>query len=88
MQIFKLLEFRRHNTNTEPKKVLPVSPINNLAGCQFKIKKPINGPNNTKYVGSTSTLNTSKKTTIQLPTNPSRPSIKLIKFITPVERIK
>ena len=48
MLIFKFWELRRQSTNTEPKKVLPVSPINNLAGCQFKIKNPIKDPNKTK----------------------------------------
>ena len=69
-----------------PKNVLPISPINTLAGLQFKIKKPVKAP----AKGEISWFNLKEKnnnaTDKQPATKPSEPSMKLMKLIIAVPK--
>ncbi len=74
--------------NIPPKKVLPTSPIKIFAGYQFKIKKANKHPAigiNCKF---DVILIQTKIIKQQQVAKPSRPSIKLVKFIKPVSEIK
>ena len=69
-----------------PKNVLPTSPINILAGLQFKIRKPIKAP----AKGDISWFNLKEKNNNakdkQPATKPSEPSMKLMKLIMAVPK--
>ena len=71
-------------TKTDPKNVLPRSPINTLAGSQLKIKKPKIAPAKGNRKGKLIIAKDPKTIAIQEANIPSIPSIKFIKFIIAV----
>ena len=83
----KLLVFIKIQTKYAPKKLLPTSPINILDGLQLKIKKPIKDPT-TKKVGLIMKNIEKEKIIIEEPDKiPSIPSMKLKKFMMPINKI-
>ena len=74
-------------TYSAPIKVLPTSPINIFAGGQFQIKNPKQAPIIGKVDKSPINTNVRNTNDTQEANKPSRPSIKLQKFIIPVAKI-
>jgi hypothetical protein len=76
-----LFKLKRIETRYAPRKVLPVSPINILAGSQFQYKKPSNEPNNIKIKISNCKAQNNNISIIFPAKIPSMPSMKLQKFM-------
>ncbi|WP_241434020.1 MULTISPECIES: hypothetical protein [unclassified Prochlorococcus] len=74
--------------NKAPKNRLPMSPINNAAGCQLKRRNANMEPQIGISTGKDIKEIESNITNIDPASNPSIPSIKLIKLITDVENNK
>ena len=80
-----LLVFNSTQTTTPPKKLLPISPINILEGFQLKNKKPIVEPIIPNIDPFIKDIEEHRKIKINPDRSPSTPSMKLQKFIIPVE---
>lgn len=78
--VFKII-----HTNTPPKKLLPTSPINIFDGCQFQNRNPKSAPIRPKIEPEIKVIDENRKTNIKPVNKPSKPSIKLQKFINAVE---
>ena len=80
-------QFRIRLVKIAPRKVLPTSPMKILAGDQFHFIKPNKLP--TKIHKDESIIMEAyiKTISIEPATSPSNPSMKLVKFIIPVEPI-
>ena len=79
--------FRIIHTNTPPRKLLPTSPINIFDGFQFQIRNPNKDPIRVQRVPLIKKEYDTNITNIDPVNIPSIPSIKLQKFIIPVNPI-
>ena len=86
IEIFILFVFNKIQIITPPRKLLPISPIKILDGCQFQNKNPINEPI-IPQIDSVN-INVEKRQNVRTEPDkiPSIPSIKLQKLIIPVHK--
>ena len=85
IELLKLFAFKIVHIINPPMKLLPISPMNIFEGCQFQIKNPAKEPIIPIVVPDTNVTEDINTTILNPPSMPSIPSMKLQKFIIPVQ---